>query len=281
MLQRYIPRMDVEHLHELVKGLASIFFSFIAIRIIHRFYFIFRGHSHYVYFRPRLEMENFILGSKIPFVEEQFKSKRDNTIIKYRKLGNGSKVVLLANGVGTDFFMWLPTLANMLQQYPSLFREITLIAPSYRGLFGSNKENSGDEVDISIANIVEDIQEIMQHCSVLRFHAIIGWSLGAQTAITCCSTYPATAERLFLLNPSCGLTLHGAFQPIIPLPKYLGDRLSSILKTALKLVRPLTFNESLWNRMRTIAFSTLLRIVLEMSSFCGGFPPEQVLHCQR
>lgn len=86
---------------------------FLLIRIAQRIYYMLRGHVHYVTYHPRQEMLLFLKKREILLTEHSFKCKRDNLTLRYRKLGTGSKIVLLNNGVGTDFYMWLPTLRGL------------------------------------------------------------------------------------------------------------------------------------------------------------------------
>jgi hypothetical protein len=86
---------------------------FLLIRISQRIYYMLRGHVHYVIYHPRQEMLLFLKKREILLTEHSFKCKRDNLTLRYRKLGTGSKIVLLNNGVGTDFYMWLPTLKGL------------------------------------------------------------------------------------------------------------------------------------------------------------------------
>ena len=107
--------------------------------------------------------------------------------LKYRRIGTGPKVLLLVNGVGTDFFMWLPVLQCMIGKKKNIFEEITLLAPSYRGLFGcdlitttaNNTDGSSsigkNKVDITIANCAEDLVKVLEHAKVTKCHAILGW----------------------------------------------------------------------------------------------------------
>ena len=95
----------------------------------------------------------------------------------------------------------------MLVVFPSLFQHITLILPSYRGLFveervadNKNKEN----FRISIQILVQDVICILKHNNVEKIHCLIGWSLGAQTAVHLCHEHPYICEKLFLLNPTIG-----------------------------------------------------------------------------
>lgn len=86
---------------------------FLQIRIAQRIYYMLRGHVHYLTYHPRQEMLLFLKKREILLTEHSFKCKRDNLTLRYRKLGTGSKIVLLNNGVGTDFYMWLPTLKGL------------------------------------------------------------------------------------------------------------------------------------------------------------------------
>ena len=113
------------------------------IRVMQRMYFVARGHSHYLFtsFDPPKALYTFFKDEGISCLEHEFNA-RDGVRLKYRRVGTGKKLVLLANGVGTDLYMWLPMFKAMFSQNQKMFegeQGITLIAPSYRGLFGSNK----------------------------------------------------------------------------------------------------------------------------------------------
>jgi len=99
--------------------------------------------------------------------------------------------------------------------------------------------------------------------------------MGAQTAITTLASRPALASKLFLLNPSSGLTLHTVLQSFVPLPSFVGTRLSRAARYVIgSLLRPL-IPTRVWDLLQTLAFSTLFRACLEAGSFLGGSPPEQ------
>lgn len=99
--------------------------------------------------------------------------------------------------------------------------------------------------------------------------------MGAQTAITSLATRPELACKLFLLNPSSGLTLHYALQPFFPLPMAIGRGLSRMARYAIvSLLRPL-IPTNVWVYLQTVAFSFFFRACLEAGSFLGGSPPEQ------
>ena len=78
--------------------------------------------------------------------------------------------MLLCNGVGTDLFMWLPLFREMYLAHPSIFDEVTLIAPSYRGLFGSDNVNGKGEVKVTMDNCAADLPEILKDIKNNRDH---------------------------------------------------------------------------------------------------------------
>lgn len=288
----------------------------VSIRVVHRLYYVIRGHKHYLFsgFRPRYTMEAFLRGEfdasendknknhdnvdlknkinskggKLHYSERTCRSKKDGVLLKYRMLGNGPNKVYLANGVGTDFFMWFPILKSLQEQYPPIFDEITLVAASYRGLFGSGDRGDGrkegkekdnnmeGDIDISIDICADDINSVMEDAGIKKFHTIVGWSLGAQTALTFCSKHDKNVvERLFLLNPSTGKTLHTAMQPFFPAPAFVGKAVSGFIRWGIKYLRPLTYKSWIWDFLSIIAHSFFFRLCLETSAFLGGFPPEQ------
>ena len=86
--------------------------AYLFIRVIHRLYYLFDGHVHHTNYHPRKEMMLYLKKNDILTTEHSFICKRDKVSLRYRKLGTGPKIVLLNNGVGTDFYMWLPTLTG-------------------------------------------------------------------------------------------------------------------------------------------------------------------------
>ena len=85
---------------------------YLSIRVIHRIYYLLNGHVHHTSYHPRQEMLLFLKKKDILMTEHSFTCKRDKVSLRYRKIGTGPKIVLLNNGVGTDFYMWLPTLTG-------------------------------------------------------------------------------------------------------------------------------------------------------------------------
>jgi pimeloyl-ACP methyl ester carboxylesterase len=228
-----------------------VFVVFIILRLSQRLYYVLKGHVHYWTFEPFVQMESFLKTNNITVTDHSFVCVRDSVRIRYRRLGKGPKTVLLANGVGTAFYMWLPVFREICKANPRFFEEVTLIAPVYRGLFGSdiepspvsstkddrikpsksenkkspratatatathskdNEKPEGKEVEITMENCVADIRDLMEQTGVKKFDCVIGWSMGAQAALTLCAQHPEAADSLFLLNPATGQTLHRVLQ---------------------------------------------------------------------
>ena len=246
------------------------------IRIFHRLYFLQKGHKH-ARFSPPDEMNEFLSSTGSKIQNCSIKSSVDGTTIRYKKIGNGTKVVYLANGVGTNFWMWLPTLRFMHTIYPELFQTITLLAPMYRGLF-NEKSHKCEDVNVTMPNCVEDAHDILIHEKIKSFYAIIGWSTGAQMALFLCTKYSNITERIFLLNPSSGKTLHTIFQPFIPLPSFLGKWISTLTHTLIKTVRPWCDIPILYNIIRYISRSEPMFWILSIAAFFTGAPPEQPVY---
>jgi 3-oxoadipate enol-lactonase len=264
----------------------------ILIRILHRLYYIANGHKHYLpSFSPRNELEHFIKKHGVASSYHTVLAY-DKVPLTYRKLGKGKKIYLLANGVGTDFFMWLPMLQIMLLDCPHLFDEITLIVPNYRGLFERHDERytkvyqtkqmndqSIDKffVNITIDNCVEDVMTIMNHLNITILDGLIGWSTGSQIGLVFAAKYSKHVSSLFLFNPSSGQTLHYALQPFIPWPLYIRKKLSTIAIILLQFLKTL-IPTSLWYILKAFNDSIIFHIILFIAAFFMGGPPEQSVY---
>ena len=91
-------------------------------------------------YSPAEELEKWFKKEDIVVSDHEFKSPQDGILLKYRRIGSGKRVILLANGVGTALYMWLPIFKNLLRMKSCMFtgnNGFTIIAPCYRGLFGS------------------------------------------------------------------------------------------------------------------------------------------------
>ena len=101
-------------------------------------------------------------------------SSVDNVPLRCLKVGKGDKIIILTNGVGTDFFMWLPTIRQIVFYLPDVFDRFTLLVPSYRGLFQSDEVLKSSPVVITIERCVEDIQDVIKFFKISHFDAILG-----------------------------------------------------------------------------------------------------------
>jgi hypothetical protein len=320
--------------------LAYAIFVFVLFRVAQRAYYLLRGHRHLFAFDPSSELEALFQRQGVVVTDHSFQSPKDGVLIKYRRIGTGKRLFLLANGVGTALYMWLPIFWFLFKIKPAFFQGdtgITLIAPVYRGLFGSNATEESkrmckggatakrsaesvtdpayaEEVDITMNNCADDMVDVLQHvkehepsCSSSAdghnnssdnntqegdsdassspwkdageehyyYEMVIGWSMGAQCILTCLEKHPFIAKKLFLLNPSSGRSLHTTFQPFMPLPFSVTSQISQVLRFAIiKVLRPV-IRTAVWDVLKSFSDSIVMRILLEISSFWGGFPPEQ------
>ena len=101
-------------------------------------------------------------------------SSVDNVPLRCLKVGKGDKILILTNGVGTDFFMWLQTIRHIFFFLPDVFDRFTLLVPSYRGLFQSDEVLKSTPVVITIDRCVEDLQDILKFFKISHFDAILG-----------------------------------------------------------------------------------------------------------
>lgn len=134
-----------------------------------RLRFIATNYFDSYWFQPRKRLEKFLFDKDIPVTNHVIRSSIDGTKLRYRRLGTGKKHVLLANGVGTDLYMWLSVLQYLFDCKPGFFSEYTLVVQTYRGLFGAEDDGTPSagkrhqEVEVTIDNCVEDVQDIMHH----------------------------------------------------------------------------------------------------------------------
>ena len=108
---------------------------FIAVRVLHRLYYVLfvPQQRHYApSFSPKRELEIWIAKNAIFTATYAISNSTDNVKLCFRLLGTGKKKILLANGVGTGLFMWLPSLQAMLVNDPEIFNKCTLSVSSYR-----------------------------------------------------------------------------------------------------------------------------------------------------
>lgn len=146
---------------------------FISFRIAQRIYYVLKGHVHSLKHRPRPELEHFLNDNNVKVTNHTILSSIDGVKLRYRRMGTGNKFVLLANGVGTDLYMWQPVLKFLLKYMPSFFQDYTFIVETYRGLFGADDDvqrggvSRCQDVQVTISNCVQDVRDIQKHAGKL------------------------------------------------------------------------------------------------------------------
>jgi pimeloyl-ACP methyl ester carboxylesterase len=132
----------------------------------------------------------------------------DGTGIAYEVLGQGSRTLLLANGLGGRLY----SLAPIVEEFWSDHRIITW---DYRGLFES--DNPASMRRLQVVDHVEDARAILDaeqiDCAVL-----FGWSMGVQISLDFAASYPERVAGLILVNGTHGHVFSTGFQPIVGIP---------------------------------------------------------------
>ena len=222
------------------------------LRICQRIYFSLKGNQFRLCYNPHEELRAFIQRVKCQHQKYAIKGS-DNTLIHYDRLGNGSKVVLLANGIGTRLFIWLPAIQQLYFQQPDFFDEYTLICVYHRGLFRDQRDEDHN-VEITMEKCRDDVFDIMRHSGIQRLHAMIGWSCGAQITLNCCDKDEIFTERVMLLNPCTGKALNTLFQILVPLPDILGEPFGRFMFFFLKnILRPIC-DTQLWQYLKSAVY---------------------------
>lgn len=132
----------------------------------------------------------------------------DGTPIHYEVLGEGSQVVLLANGLGGRLYAWRPLLDALWQTHK-------LITWDYRGLFDSGSPTSRRK--LSLAHHAEDALAVLAAEGVSRA-VFVGWSMGVQVSLDVAATHPQAVAGLILINGTWGHVLQYGFQPLFTVP---------------------------------------------------------------
>lgn len=152
-------------------------------------------------------------------LERRFTTSEDGTRISYEVLGEGERVLLLANGLGGRLYAWEP----LVERH---WRDYRFITWDYRGLFDSDTPRVPRR--LCLANHVEDAAAILRAETVNRA-VLFGWSMGVQVSLDVAATHPELVAGLVLLNGTYGHTLGSGFQPLFSIP-YLPKRLHAIIE---------------------------------------------------
>ncbi len=152
-------------------------------------------------------------------LEKKITTSEDGTRLYYEVLGEGERVLLLANGLGGRLYAWEPLVERYWKQY-------RLITWDYRGLFESDTPRVPRR--LCLANHVEDAAAILRAETVSKA-VLFGWSMGVQVALDVAATHPDLVGGLVLLNGTYGHTLGTGFQPLFSVP-YLPKRLHATIE---------------------------------------------------
>lgn len=144
----------------------------------------------------------------------------DGTTIAYEVLGEGTKTLLLANGLGGRLYAWQPLIDKF-------WRTHRLITWDYRGLFDSATVATGSR-RLALSHHVEDAEAILRAESVGRA-VLIGWSMGVQVSLDVAATSPELVAGLVLINGTYGHVLQTGFQPLFAVP-FLPKRLHAVIE---------------------------------------------------
>jgi pimeloyl-ACP methyl ester carboxylesterase len=144
---------------------------------------------------------------------------QDGTRISYKVVGNGSRTLVLANGLGGRLYTWSPLIEYFWQEY-------TIITWDYRGLFESDSPQK--EHDLSIPFHAKDAVEILDQEGIEQA-VLIGWSMGALVSLELAARYPGRFSGLVVINGIHGHALQTGFQPLFRVP-LVPDVLHSVLE---------------------------------------------------
>ena len=132
----------------------------------------------------------------------------DGTGIAYQVVGEGERVLLMANGLGGRLYAWLP----LIDRY---WRDYRLVTWDYRGLFDS--ATPPRRRMLAIPNHVIDAHAILDQENAAEA-VVFGWSMGVQVALELAVTHPEHVAGLVLINGTHGHALGSALQPLWPVP---------------------------------------------------------------
>jgi pimeloyl-ACP methyl ester carboxylesterase len=152
-------------------------------------------------------------------VERRQAVSADGTRIAYDVVGEGTRAVVLANGLGGRLYAWEPVVE-------ALWRTHRIITWDYRGLFDSGSPASLRR--LSVEHHVADLISLLD-AEQLERAVLIGWSMGVQVALDAAATHPGRVAGLVLVNGTYGHVLSTGFQPFFSIP-FLPKRLHAFLE---------------------------------------------------
>ncbi|MEF9933089.1 MAG: alpha/beta hydrolase [Cetobacterium sp.] len=112
----------------------------------------------------------------------------NNEIISYRKIGNGSKVMIMIHGNICSGLHFKPII-------PYLPRDYTVYIPDLRGFGQSSYIKKINE----IGDLSKDLHEFIKKLKIESF-ALLGWSAGGCVCLDYASNYPENIDALILIE---------------------------------------------------------------------------------
>ncbi len=144
----------------------------------------------------------------LPTLRQHTVTAADGTSIAYQVVGEGERLLLLANGLGGRLYAWLPLIDR-------LYRGYRLVTWDYRGLFDSGSPPKRRM--LAIPNHVIDAHAILD-AEGADDAVVFGWSMGVQVGLELAVTHPEHVAGLVLINGTYGHALSTALQPLLPMP---------------------------------------------------------------
>lgn len=141
-------------------------------------------------------------------LERKQVTSADGTRISYEVLGEGTRVLLIANGLGARLYSWQPLV-------DALWHDYRIITWDYRGLFDSGTPKVPRR--LALQNHVEDAMAILR-AEGAKQAVLIGWSMGVQVSLDVAASFPERVAGLVLLNGTYGQVYNSGFQPWFAIP---------------------------------------------------------------
>jgi pimeloyl-ACP methyl ester carboxylesterase len=144
---------------------------------------------------------------------------KDGTGIAYETLGEGTRAIVLANGLGGRLYAWTPAI-------DALWHTHKIITWDYRGLFDSEAPRSKRR--FGVTDHAEDVLAILDAERIDRA-VFIGWSMGVQVSLDVAATAEGRVAGLVLINGTYGHAFSTGFQPFVSIP-FLPKRMHAMLE---------------------------------------------------
>jgi pimeloyl-ACP methyl ester carboxylesterase len=144
---------------------------------------------------------------------------KDGTGIAYETLGEGTRAIVLANGLGGRLYAWTPAI-------DAFWRSYKIITWDYRGLFDSDAPRSRRR--LGVVDHAEDILTILDTEHIDRA-VFVGWSMGVQVSLDVAATAEERVAGLVLINGTYGHAFSTGFQPLVSIP-FLPKRMHAVLE---------------------------------------------------